>query len=166
MLFKAVIWGVAENRQFHDQGVNKKRWLGHLSTYHGWMFIFFANLNVGYTNVFPLPWYVQLVIFIFLMVWDILILDVTWWIIRFLDITYLGKTWRIKNASSDIDIVVWRFPTVNYYDHGKGLRWHSDGDWDAAGFGQYRLGMLHCYKWWIWSAAALTVLGVVIFAFI
>jgi hypothetical protein len=100
-----------------------------------------------------------------------LILDVTWWIIRFQDLTHLGK------IMFSITFLVWEwtvnYPAVNEYDNGQGLPWHSKQDWDNCPIFLLRLHPLRierlkpplifgCYWWWWLFFFMLISLGLVI----
>lgn len=162
-LFKAVWWGIGENRQFHDRGPATQMGFLHFTSYHLWMLKNFGVLNAGFTTAINYILYsagvvesvwvfcvAQGVLFTFLTIWDILILDVTWWVNRYVDITHLGqKPWRI------LGIEIWRFPEKNIYDNGTGKATHSETDWDAAGLPLW----FGIYSWWWMMAFALVGLG-------
>jgi len=152
-LFFGAAWGAAENRLWreHGEGVILK----HFKLYHlcmgllfGWVNSLTAYIICGTTTQGFLLW-------VWLMLWDTLILDVVWWLIRYLDITNLGKTWTLFNY------VIWKFPVNNEYDYGQGKPWHSKEDWDNYG----KVDLWHgIYAWWYIFTALLIVLGVMIVA--
>ncbi len=149
VLFKAVLWGAAENRQFRDTDWGTQgSGILHLTTYHIWMFIFFATLNLGYTAAITGAWHIQIILFIFFTIWDILVLDISWWVIRYFDIIYMGK------SITFFGYAIHKFPTTNSYDKGKGKPWHSPSDWDAAELPLW----LKTYAWWWITAGILIVL--------
>ena len=162
-LFKAVMWGIAENRHFADRGPAIQPGILHFTSYHVWMFKFFFVLNVGFATAINYVLYAngviesvwlfcaaQAVLFTFFTIWDILILDVTWWVNRYVDITHLGqKPWKI------LSIEIWSFAEKNIYDNGEGKPWHSPSDWDAAGLPL----LFGTYSWWYLMAFALVGLG-------
>ena len=161
VLFKAVLWGIGENRQFHDTDWGTQgSGVMHLSTYHIWMFLFFAVLNGGFAAALSGTWYTQMLLFTYFTIWDILILDVSWWIIRYVDITHIGKSWGLwvtwNNEYTYVPIHI--FPKSNPYDHGEGKPWHSLSDWDSAGLPLW----LGTYSWWWLLSGILAVLGTVV----
>jgi hypothetical protein len=163
VLFKAVWWGIGENRQFYDRGPAVQMGFLHFTSYHIWMLKKFGVLNAGFATSINYIMYVkgviesiwvflaaQAVLFAFLTIWDILILDVTWWVNRYVDVTHLGqKPWMLG------PFVVWEFPAVNIYDNGTGKPWHSVSDWDAGGLPLW----FGTYSWWWVLSFALVGLG-------
>lgn len=159
-LFKAVWWGVGENRQFSDRGAAVQTGFLHFTSYHIWMLKHFLILDVGFASAINAiifgdsPFWMlcaaQVVLCAFLVVWDILVLDVVWWINRYMDVTHLGGApWKLCG------FVIWRFPSVNLYDGGSGKAWHSREDWDAAGLPLW----FGVYSWWWLCGFALVGLG-------
>ena len=140
MLFKSVMWGHGENRHWYDRGPALQPVGNHFTSYHLFMLLFFGLLNTGFSCALTSVWYIQVALTVWLTVWDVLILDVTWWVERYLD------------------LAVFKIPR-NYYDEGKGQPWHSISDWDAGGFPLWH----GTYSWWFVFAGVLTVLGVSIF---
>jgi hypothetical protein len=105
------------------------------------------------------------------MLWDTLILDVVWWVIRYMDITHLGEVmFALKFLRWDWVVT---YPQVNEYDLGNGLRWHVRTDWDNAPIYLVRYAkerglylekwkpplVFGCYWWWSVFAALLAGLG-------
>ena len=124
----AVLWGLNENRTFHEMG--EWRFLGHFKWYH----LFLAVL-IGLVSFLGAEG--SIAKFAFLMVWNILGLDVVWWVKRYWDITH-----------GDVAVYL---PETH--------AWHQREDWDNW------LGLpllLRTYWWWHVFAALLVVLGVVI----
>ena len=125
---------MGENRIWKEHG--EKFILNHFTTYH-----FFMAVLFGFINSIGLTWGVAgFVEWLTWMLWDTLMLDVTWWIIRWLDLTHLNQVWSIRG------LVVWRFPMYNDYDSGLGKPWHSKEDWDNW------LGypLIRGVYWWWW----------------
>ncbi len=141
-----VLWGAAENRLWREAG--DAVILGHFKTYH----FFMAILTVLVAALGASSW----LSFVFLIVWAPLMLDVTWWSIRYLDVTHLGQTWRLS------DLTIWVFPAVNPYDYGAGKAWHSRDDWDNW-LGIPLIG--GCYWWWWMLGGLLAVLATIQFLF-
>lgn len=119
-----VIWGVAENRLFKEQG---EWWLlNHFKKYH--IFLLLLTILVagmGCEN--------SILKFIFINLWTPLALDVTWWIIRYYEITKYGQG-----------------------DYGEPNAWHMQSDWDNW------LGLplvLGIYWWWWVLGIACLILG-------
>ena len=136
-------WGLFENRAWKEHGEN---WIGrHFKTYHLLMFLLFAGWNA-----FGLSWSQSgLLEWSFFMVYDILTLDVSWWIHRYLDYTrrvvlfgwvvFLGRKEAMKSYNMEFNA------------------WHARSDWDNW------LGLpllLRTYWWWYVFAVACIVLGV------
>ncbi len=146
MLFGAA-WGAGENRLWKEAGEGVI--LNNFKLYHLCMGLLFgsfnalavlaANLLLGlpYSGCEPFAEW------LFLMVWDTLLLDVVWWIIRYMDITHLGQVLVF------VKVFGWewavRYPDVNQYDLGKGKPWHSQADWDNWLHPPLIAG---CYWWW------------------
>ena len=86
-LLVALEWGWAENRLFTDNPLNFDALiLNHFKTYHAFMAILFGTINllasVAIFGAFTLAGFL---LWIWLMLWDALVLDATWWLIRFFD---------------------------------------------------------------------------------
>jgi hypothetical protein len=148
--FIGVIWGIGENRLWKEHGENFI--LNHFTTYH-----FFMAVLFGAINSIGISWGVHgLIEWGIWMLWDVLMLDVAWWIIRYLDLTHLGMVWGIGNT------IIWKFPLSNNYDSGLGKPWHSKDDWDNW------LGLpliFGTYWWWWLFSLVIILLGTGYFSF-
>ncbi len=141
-LLVAIEWGWAENRLFTDKPLNfDKLILAHFKTYHLFMAILFGTVNTlasvaifgGFTLAGFLLW-------LWLMLWDTLMLDVTWWVIRFLDF----------KTRPDYALVLY-YPEKN--------AWHERADWDN--WLDFPL-FCGCYWWWTVFALLLAGLGIMV----
>lgn len=114
-----IMWGIFENRAWKEHGEN---WiLGHFKTYHAFMFTLFGAVNYLAVGV---SW-----IWIWLLLWDTLSLDVAWWVIRYYDFK--------------------RDPVAAEESYGEPNAWHLRTDWDnwlglPLVFGTY-------WWWWVFS---------------
>jgi len=123
-----VEWGFAENRLFSDKPLNFDALiLNHFKTYHAFMAVLFGTINtLAATAIFGALTTAGFLLWIWLMLWDTLILDVTWWAIRFLDFR-LRPNYALKLY----------YPEVN--------AWHEQADWDNwLGLPLFN----GCYWWW------------------
>jgi hypothetical protein len=145
----AVLWGAAENRLFSDKHMVANfpvPVFGNLYLYHVWMGAFFGTVNAGAVCfVFPAFSVVGGLVWVWLMLWDVLVLDVVWWVIRY----YHFKT----NLAFALVLYA---PEVN--------AWQDVRDWDNAPlFGRLiplvQIGRFRCYWWWLVFAVVLGVLG-------
>lgn len=137
----AIEWGYAENRLFSDKGFNfDKLILKHFKTYHLFMAVLFGTINaLAAAAIFGLISVPGFLLWVWLMIWDTLMLDVTWWLIRFYDFKF-----RREYA-------------LQLY--GETNAWHEREDWDNwLGFPL----VAGVYWWWWLFAAILTVLGVAV----
>jgi hypothetical protein len=137
-----VEWGVAENRLFSDKPmIFDQVILNHFKAYHVFMGVLFGTINLLATvAICPnFTWY-GLGLWIWLMIWDTLILDVTWWIIRFFD-------FKFRPAYA----LQLYFPETN--------AWHEQADWDNWLNPPLVFG---CYWWWWVFGGILSILGAVI----
>jgi hypothetical protein len=164
------IWGVGENRCWKEAG---EAWiLKNFKLYHLLMGLLFGTFNAfAVCLIFGL--HVEpaglaaffneraFLLWLWLMLWDTLILDVVWWLIRFMDITHLGQImFAIKFLRWEWVV---EYPQINEYDYGKGKPWHDPADWDNCPLpfiGRPPL-VFGCYWWWAVFAVVLVVLGVV-----
>lgn len=144
VLFKSVWVGVGENRFYYDRGPVVSTWMGRLTTYHLWLFLSFAVFNVSYVAFFGLLFptqthllTLQALTLAFLTIYDVFVLDVTWWLIRYVDIQFLHR---------------------DYYDNRDGQAWHKPSDWDAAGLPLW----MGTYLWWWLCFFVLVGLGVAV----
>jgi hypothetical protein len=170
-LFKALLWGLGENRLFTDKTLDTKVWvLHHFKQYHVWMALFFANLNVAFAYVLGVSVEERLVAWLFLTLWDILALDVDWWVHRFLDFTYklcfnvpswLG--WLLQ-VDGPYYILLGKEESMRRY--GELNRWHERPDYDNYKLPWmkerpelFTVGKFRCYWWWVIFTLALVVLG-------
>jgi hypothetical protein len=145
-LFFAVLFGHGENRYWTDRGPNTRNAVFQLTTYHVWMLVFFCTINSALAVGLSSSWVLRGCLFVWLLFWDVLILDVTWWVERHIDITYLH---------------------YDIYDERRGYSWHRVTDFDnAGGFPLVKIGRFQCYAWWIIFAGVLVALGGVILFFL
>jgi len=170
-LAKALLYGFAENRLFTDKTLDTKVWvLHHFKQYHVWMALFFANLNVAFAFVLGAGPEQRLIIWLFLTLWDILILDVDWWLHRFLDFTFkvcftVPSYFRwLLQVDGPYYILLGKEESIRRY--GESHRWHLRPDYDnyKLPWMQERpqlfcIGKFRCYWWWIIFTLALVVLG-------
>ncbi len=126
-LLFAVIWGAGENRVFREKGDALIQ--QHFKLYHVWMLLIFAVAT--YTA--------DLLVWVWLMIYSILVLDVTWWVIRAVDFH--------RNTEA----------AVKFY--GELNKWHLQTDWDNY----LKLPLICGVYWWWWLfTLLLTVLGLII----
>ena len=99
-LFFGAAWGAGENRCWKEAGESVI--LDNFKLYHLGMAVLFGTFNAfAVCLIFGLPFEARgfaafwnqeaFVAWLWLMLWDTLILDVVWWVIRHQDITHLGK---------------------------------------------------------------------------
>ena len=139
-LLVAIEWGWAENRLVTDKPLNfDDLILAHFKTYHLFMAILFGTVNaLASVAIFGTFTFAGVLLWVWLMLWDTLILDVTWWLIRFLD-------FKVRPS----------YARVLYYPEKNA--WHERGDWDNW------LGLplfFGCYWWWTAFSFLLFGLGV------
>ena len=140
-LIIAILIGIAENRLYFEQN-EAPIVMNHFKAYHLYLFsLVIVTALLGCEG--------NIIKFLFILVWTPFILDVTWWIIRYFDITNLGKEWKIGSY------VIHKSPETNPYDYGEGKAWHSFEDWDNYLHPKLILG---CYLWWWISILILMVL--------
>jgi hypothetical protein len=149
-MFLGAAWGAGENRLWKEAGETVI--LNNFRLYHLCMALLFGSFNViaviAINLLLGLPYFgwKPFVEWLFLMVWDTLILDVVWWTIRCMDITHLGQVLLF------VKIFGWEwavlYPEVNEYDLDKGKPWHSQADWDNWLHPPLIAG---CYWWWWWT---------------
>ncbi len=143
-LFFAILIGIAENRLYFEQ--NTKPVIQHFKAYH--IYLFCTVVLVAFLGCEE-----NLAKFIFGLVWTPLILDIVWWLIRYMDITHLGESVTLFGHT------IWKYPDKNFYDGGYGKSWHSIEDWDNYG----KLPLIHgTYAWWYMFTFILIGLGVII----
>lgn len=122
----AIAYGIGENRLFKEEG---EWWLlNHFKAYHVWLLYITIIVSACGAEGSWLK-------FAFLMVWTPLMLDVTWWIIRYYQITHGENQYGEPNA------------------------WHLQSDWDNW------LGLplvAGCYWWWWVLSIVCAVLGALI----
>ena len=128
-----ILWGAAENRLWKEHGENFI--LNHFKTYHVFMAVLFGIINIIGLSF---DWH-SVGEWLFFMIYDPLILDVTWWVIRYFD------------YRKDYDKAV--------ESYGEPNAWHHWKDWDnwlnpplIAGF----------YWWWWVFTVVLIILGLVV----
>jgi hypothetical protein len=138
-LIFAVLWGAMENRCWREQGESVI--LGHFKLYHLGMLALFGWVNslTIYVVLGESLSFAGILSFVWLMVWDILMLDITWWVIRWWD-------FRINPGKA-----------IRFY--GEPNAWHLKTDWDNW-LGLPLIG--GTYWWWYVFAGILAVLGVVL----
>jgi len=124
------LWGVFENRAWKEHGEN---WiLGHFKTYHVLMFGLF-----GVINLINLPLSITgILTWVTLMLWDILSLDVAWWIIRYYD---FKKDYEKAKIS-----------------YGEPNPWHLRTDWDNW----LGLPVYGVYWWWYVFTLLIVILSI------
>ena len=132
-LLFAIVWGASENRYWRESNwYDAPLILGHFKQYHLAMVVFdliVAGMGCGGS----------LLSFIFLVLWFPLILDVTWWVIRYYD---FSKDYEKAKLS---------------YNEPNG--WHLQTDWDNW------LGLplvVGVYWWWWLLSGILIAIGVAI----
>ena len=142
-LFFAAAWGAAENRLWKEQGEGVI--LNNFKLYHLCMGLLFGFVNaltvlvVQLLSVAPLLSLQAFTVWLWLMIWDTLMLDVTWWLIRFFD-------FKVRPS----------FALMLYYPEKNA--WHERADWDNW------LGLplvLGCYWWWYMFAGSLAAIAMV-----
>ncbi|MFB3887962.1 MAG: hypothetical protein ACE14S_00600 [Candidatus Bathyarchaeia archaeon] len=124
------VYGAAENRLFIEHGEYLPG--RHFRVYHLWLAGLFAGSGFLVLVLSRSAWLTAAYL-----VYAPLGLDWVWWLIRYVDIRFLGR---------------------NDYDGGVGKAWHSRDDWDNYGGLPLLFGT---YWWWYASGALSTVLGVV-----
>jgi hypothetical protein len=162
-LLFGVVWGAGENRCWKEAGEGVI--LCNFKLYHLLMALLFGTFNAfAVCLIFRLP--LESVGFaaflnaracltwVWLMLWNILILDVVWWIIRYEDLKHLGQVmFAVKFLR--LQWVV-EYPAINEYDYGQGKPWHSREDWDNWLHPELWFGT---YPWWFVMAGLLVVIG-------
>lgn len=134
----AIEWGYAENRLFSDKGMNYGPLiLGHFKVYHIWMAILFGTINALASVALFGPFSAQgITVWVWLMLWDTLMLDVTWWVIRYFD-------FQIR-------------PEYALKLYGEPNAWHLQTDWDNW----LGLPLINgTYWWWYVFGGILALLG-------
>ena len=141
-LLVAVEWGWAENRLFTDKPLNFDALiLAHFKTYHLFMAILFGTINaLASAAIFGVFTLAGFLLWVWLMLWDTLVLDVTWWLIRYLD-------FKLRPS----------FALVLYFPEKHA--WHERADWDNWLHPPLVCGV---YWWWHVFAAVLVALGALI----
>jgi hypothetical protein len=162
-LFFGAAWGAAENRCWKEAGESVI--LNNFKLYHLLMALLFCTFNAfAVCLIFGVPRVAAFfslregLFWVWLMLWDTLILDVVWWVIRYRDITHLGQVMFSVKFLKCSWIVM--YPTINEYDYGRGNAWHLRDDWDNWLHPPLVVG---CFWWWWMFAAALAVLSVGLF---
>lgn len=137
-LIFAVAWGAMENRCWHEAG--EAVIANHFKLYHFGMATLFSWVNLLTVNIiFTGFTLVSLLSWVWLMLWDILILDVTWWIIRYYD-------YKRNYAAA-----------AKQYNEPN--MWHLRGDWDNW----LGLPLVKGVYWWWWLfAVSLLIIGLTI----
>jgi hypothetical protein len=130
-----------------------------MATLFGWVntltaFTVLGNINVGS----KLVWYLLVILlWVFLMVWDTLLLDVSWWSIRFRD-------FKVNYAKACLQ-------------YGEYNAWHERPDWDNAPLPMIKTNPLRIklvkpplicgiYWWWWLFSGILAGLGIIILSVI
>jgi flagellar biosynthesis component FlhA len=133
-LLFALIWGTAENRLFCEQDVGWEIF-DHFKPYH--LFLVALTVLIAFLGSEG-----SIAKFMFLSLWTVLMLDVTWWLIRYRDFTV--------NENAAIQ---------KYF--GETNSWHMQTDWDNCPLpviGKPKL-VYGCYWWWWLFAGLLFLLG-------
>ncbi|TRO45520.1 hypothetical protein E2P30_01440 [Candidatus Bathyarchaeota archaeon] len=132
-LLFAIVWGASENRYWKEANwYDAPLILGHFKQYHLAMVVFgliIAGMGCG-GNLF---------VFMFLVLWFPLILDVTWWVIRYYD--FCNDQEKAKLSYNE--------PNA----------WHLQTDWDNW----LGLPLVFGVYWWWWLLSGLLIaIGAVI----
>ncbi len=151
-MFLGVWWGGFENRAWREHG---EAWiLNHFKSYHVFMAVLFTAINaIAAMFIFSLE-PKGLGLWVWLMVWDTVTLDVVWWFIRGYDY-YCDYTKAVASYGGELN--------------GKPER----PDWDNCPIYIIRLNPLRveswkppllwgCYWWWWACYFVLVVLGALI----
>jgi hypothetical protein len=120
-----IVWGAGENRVYRE---GTEMVTSHFKLYHVWMFTLFLFVTCS-------P---SLLLWTWLMVWSFLMLDVTWWVIRYFD---------FQNHPDE---------AIGWYN-GETNAWHEQSDWDNYGGLPLWAGV---YWWWWIFMIILMVLGI------
>jgi hypothetical protein len=125
------LYGAAENRLFIEHGDYLPG--RHFRVYHLWLGLLFAG-----SGFFVYALSRSLLLSAAYVVYAPFGLDWVWWVIRYIDITFLNH---------------------NDYDGGTGKAWVQREDWDNyLGLPLVQIGFFRCYWWWIVGAVASAVL--------
>ena len=142
----------------------------HTSQYTLWMAVFFANLNLAFSSVLASSFEERFVAWLFLTLWDILMLDVDWWMHRFCDFTVkvcfnvpLWLGWLLQ-VDGPYYLLLGKEEAIRRY--GEPHRWHLRSDYDNYKLHWmrerpelFKVGKFRCYWWWVIFSLALVVLG-------
>jgi hypothetical protein len=129
----AILWGAAENRLFREQDIGWELF-DHFKPYH--LFLVSLTLLVAFLGCEG-----SVLKFVFLALWTVLGLDVTWWLIRYRD-------FKVN-------------PNASKQYFGETNAWHQREDWDNCPLpliGKPEL-IFGCYWWWLLFSILLTGLG-------
>jgi hypothetical protein len=171
-LAKALLWGFAENRLFTDKTLDTKVWvLHHFKQYHIWMAVFFGTLNLGFAYALANESLNQFVIWLFLLLWDTLMLDVYWWVHRFFDFTFkvcfTVPNWLRWLLQVDGSYYILLGHEESERRYGEKHRWHLRTDYDNYKLPWmkerpplFHVGRFRCYWWWVIFGLVLVGLGI------
>ncbi len=99
-LFLGVWWGRWENRAWKEHG--EAYILGHFKEYHLFMAVLFGAINAIVAGLLLGFTFEAFLLWIWLMIWDVLILDVVWWFIRgydfYMDYMKAFESYKEPNA--------------------------------------------------------------------